>query len=161
MTSGRTSVLFVCSGNICRSPYAAERARSLLDPDAFEVSSAGTIALVGEPAADTMQDVASDRGVDLSAHRAMDVGTVATPDWVLGMEFQHLVTARRLFPQLPPDRIRLLDHPHEVPDPYGRSRDVYEEVAGQMDDAVERFANGLSQAADNRPLSGPDASTIS
>jgi protein-tyrosine phosphatase len=135
----RTTVLFVCSGNICRSPYAEARARSALDLDRFSVASAGTIATPGLAATDLMQEVGRERGLDLAGHRARRLSDVPQPDWVIGMELHHLVSARSAFPDLPADRIRLLDHPNAVADPYGRSREVYESTADHIDTALERF----------------------
>lgn len=143
MSGDRTTVLFVCSGNICRSPYAAAAATARLDPERFTVASAGTVAWYGSEATDTMKAVATDRGLDLTSHRARRLGDVAQPDWVIGMELEHLMAARRAFPDLAPNRIRLLDHPHAVPDPYGRDRGVYESTADQIDRALEGFAATL------------------
>lgn len=137
--AGRTTVLFICSGNICRSPYAEARARSLLAPERFDVASAGSIAMPGIEATDLMQDVATERGLDLADHRARRLADVPQPDWAIGMELHHLVSARSAFPGLPADRIRLIDHPSAVPDPYGRGRDVYESTADQIDAALGRL----------------------
>ena len=137
MTGDRTTVLFVCSGNICRSPYAEAAAAARLDPTRYSVASAGTVAWHGTEATATMQAVAADRGLDLTGHRARRLSDVSQPDWVFGMELEHLMAARRDFPDLPPNRIRLLDHPHTVPDPYGRDRAVYETAANQIDRALD------------------------
>lgn len=143
MTPGRTSVLFVCSGNICRSPYAEVVARSLLGADRFDVASAGAIATPGLAATDTMQEIARERGLDLSGHEARPLDGVPRPDWVIGMEQHHLAAARATFPDMDPPRIRLLDHPRAVPDPYGRGRPMYERAAAQIDVAVEALCSVL------------------
>lgn len=143
MTGDRATVLFVCSGNICRSPYAEVVAASMLDADRFAVASAGTIAMTGLEATDTMQDIAADKGLDLSEHRSRLLDDVPEPDWVIGMEQHHLVAARSAFPGLDPARIRLLDHPRAVPDPYGRGRAVYESATSQIDAAVEHLVTVL------------------
>lgn len=145
MTTGRATVLFVCSGNICRSPYAEAAARRSLDRHRFTVVSAGTMATPGLPATETMQAVGSERGLDLAEHRARPISEVPRPDWVLGMELHHLVSARSTFPDLPADRILLLDAPRSVPDPYGRDRSSYEASADQIDAALERLVPVLDR----------------
>ena len=69
-----TSILVVCSGNICRSPIAegllrrAMERRSVGEP--LSIASAGTIAMDGTPATREAVAAARDRGVDIAAHRA-------------------------------------------------------------------------------------------
>ena len=134
MSGEHPSVLFVCTGNICRSPFAAAVARH--DHPHIDASSAGTYAVVGGHATHHMQEVAGERGIDLSGHRARKLEDVPQPDFVYGMEQQHLIEARKVFPNLAPGCIRLLAHPLAVPDPYGRGIDVYRSTARQIVDAV-------------------------
>jgi protein-tyrosine phosphatase len=66
-------VLFVCVGNICRSPMAAALLAhrfSVRGGGAASVESAGVAALVGRPADSLAVDLLRERGIDLSAHRA-------------------------------------------------------------------------------------------
>jgi protein-tyrosine-phosphatase len=128
------SVLFVCTGNICRSPFAEAAARRAYPH--IIASSAGTYAVVGGQATHHMQEVAGERGLDLSNHRARQLEEVPQPDFVYGMEQHHLIEARKAFPDLAPGRIRLLAHPLAVPDPYGRGIEVYRSTASQIVDAV-------------------------
>lgn len=134
MSGDHPSVLFVCTGNICRSPFAEAAARHAYPH--IIASSAGTYAVVDSRATHHMQQVASDHGLDLSGHRARQIDSVPQPDLVFGMEQQHLIEARKAFPNLAPGRIRLLAHPLAVPDPYGRGIDVYRSTASQIVEAV-------------------------
>ena len=103
-----TRVLFVCTGNICRSAFAQAAAASLAkDPD-LVFASAGTHAMENNPATTTMQEAAAELGIDLTAHRSTPLRDSKQPDVVLGMEQQHLVAASRRFPDLDASRIRLL-----------------------------------------------------
>src|SRR5947209_20053459 len=66
-------ILFVCTGNICRSPLAAallQRALAQRGIDGLEVASAGTGAWDGAPASEGAYLVGLERGLDLSGHRA-------------------------------------------------------------------------------------------
>ena len=86
-----------------------------------------------------MREVAFAHGLDLSGHRATALVDVAQPDIAFGMETRHLVAVRRAFPDLDPAQIQLLDHPHDVADPYGRGREAYRVAADQIVAAVERL----------------------
>ena len=75
-------VLFVCSGNTCRSPLAEALFRRLLDESGrndIEVLSAGTGAYEGSPASEGAYLVAIEAGLDLSAHRARLLDREAIP----------------------------------------------------------------------------------
>ncbi|MGI9584350.1 MAG: low molecular weight phosphotyrosine protein phosphatase, partial [Acidimicrobiia bacterium] len=120
-----TRVLFVCTGNICRSPLAEVMAADQFKDSGIEFSSAGTIAYGGDPAADNSQIVAEEYGLDLSAHRSRRLTADLNPDLVFGMEQGHLNSSRRVFTDLPVGRIRLLDHPNAIADPYGYDLDTY------------------------------------
>ena len=137
-----TDVLFLCTGNICRSPLAEVMARAIFD-DAVRVSSAGTHAVADAGASSHAVTVAAERGLDLADHRARPLVGCSQPDLVFGMEQHHLVAARRQFPDLDIDRIRLLDHPRGITDPYGRDIDAYRRAA----DAIERALANLDEGS--------------
>jgi protein-tyrosine-phosphatase len=104
----------------------------MYDGGSYVVSSAGTHAIPGDAATHTMQQVAADLGLDLSHHRATPLSECDETDLVLGMEQHHLVAARAQFPELDASRIRLLDHPRAVVDPYGLDLETYQETARQV-----------------------------
>lgn len=122
-------VLFVCMGNICRSPMAESVFRNMVEQaglaDEFEIDSAGTHDLhVGSPAHPSTQRVLIARGVEVGDHRAREV----TPrdlrefDYVLAMDNQNLAMLRAIAPK-GAHIYRLLDFAPEqplrdVPDPY-------------------------------------------
>ncbi len=141
-TVSPANILFVCTGNICRSPLAEVIAGSMFDGDDFRFSSAGTHVLVDCPAAQHAQTVAHERGLSLSDHRAVSLDMCEAPDFVIGMEQHHLVAARRAFPRLDITRYRLLDHPVAIVDPYGYELDAYEVAA----DHIERALAGLLES---------------
>jgi protein-tyrosine-phosphatase len=94
-------VLFVCSGNTCRSPLAAAEFRRLLDEAGrhdITVASAGTGAYEGAPASEGAYLVALEEGLDLSAHRArlLDRAILEDVDLVLTMARGHLARVERL-----------------------------------------------------------------
>ncbi len=124
-----THVLFVCTGNVCRSPFAEYYARALWADNDVTISSAGTHALVGHTATSLMVEVGEARGLDLAPHRAQSLESVDPPDLVLCMELHHLEAASHTFPGLPEGAIRLLVDTG-IADPYGRPMDAYERSVG-------------------------------
>jgi protein-tyrosine-phosphatase len=88
-------ILFVCTGNTCRSPMAeAIGNRIAIDRalEAFEISSAGTSTWEGSPASDAAILVGIERGIDLSQHRSRQLtrDMVAEADLILAMGPHHL-----------------------------------------------------------------------
>lgn len=78
-----------------------------------------------------------ERGLDLSDHTATPLGRCNEPDIVFGMEQHHLLAARKRLPGLDASRIRLLDHPMEIPDPYGADLDDYRSTADRFERVFE------------------------
>jgi len=119
-------ILFLCTGNICRSPFAEALARQLNERADLEFASAGTIALGGNPASAPGIAVAADLGVDMSNHRAthMTKAVLAEVDLVYAMEDEHIASVLALDPAA---RVELLSpEGAPMPDPYGGDRFEYE-----------------------------------
>ncbi|MBL3593792.1 MAG: low molecular weight protein arginine phosphatase [Synergistaceae bacterium] len=106
-------LLFVCSGNTCRSPMAEAMARSFLrreGKDCFwSVASAGLAAFPGDEAAAEARDVMAARGLSLDGHRSrrLSVYDVDEARWILTMTFAQRQAVRGLYPEAE-RRIRLL-----------------------------------------------------
>ena len=95
------TVLFVCTGNICRSPMAAAILASLLHErgrDEVAVRSAGTAPWDGAPASEGSYLVSLEHGLDLSGHRSRQLTTdiVADAGLILGMSAGHVDRAIQL-----------------------------------------------------------------
>lgn len=134
--SGGRKVLFVCSGNICRSPLAEAMAKARFG-DRLEISSAGTAAIPGDPATELMVEAAAEYDMDLTGHRARRLSAVARPDVVFGMGPSHLAAVRQQWPELDHEAVHLLDHPNMVPDPYGHGIEAYREAAAHINRAID------------------------
>ncbi len=115
----------------------------------FTFSSAGTAAAPGSPASPLARRVASDRGLDLSTHRATSLESCDTPDLVVGMEDRHLTRARAVFPDLAPERFRLLDPAGPIPDPYGDDLAAYVAAADRIERALTTI--GLADGPQRPP----------
>jgi len=88
-------VLFVCSGNICRSPMAAEYFRDRATRSGLShvvVDSGGTLGIEGSPASADAVKAMEEIGVDLTHHRSrgLTAQRLATTDLVIGMAREHL-----------------------------------------------------------------------
>jgi protein-tyrosine phosphatase len=152
-------VLFVCWGNICRSPLAQGvfedvLRREELDDEVF-VDSAGTGSwYVGSPPDDRAQRSASARGLDLSAQRARRIlaDDCEEFDYVLTMDEQTYRTVASLCRGSAVVRPFLDFAPHsperEVPDPYYGGPDGFEHVL----DLVEEASEGLLDDIRDRHL---------
>ena len=94
------TVLVVCTGNVCRSPYIERRLRAELEGTGIEVSSAGTAALVGRDMDPTSKELLRAAGVDADRFSARDLtpALVAGADLVLAAAREHRAAAARLHP---------------------------------------------------------------
>jgi len=145
-------ILFVCLGNICRSPTAEGVLRTLAAREApelaIEVDSAGTAAYhVDEPPDPRARQAAARRGYDLTALRARIVapGDFERFDLIVAMDRENLRELRQRAPAGAHERLRLFLEfapqagPEDVPDPYYGGPNGFEEVL----DLVEAATRGL------------------
>lgn len=146
-----TRVLFVCLGNICRSPAAEGVFRHQVQEaglaDEFVIDSAGTGAWhAGEPADRRMQEAATQRGVRLSSiARQVVASDFEDYDWILAMDGSNLRHLRRMAHASHHQKIRKFrdfdpDAPgSDVPDPYYGDADGFTDVL----DIVTRTSRAL------------------
>jgi protein-tyrosine phosphatase len=145
-------VLFVCLGNICRSPTAEAVLRAIAAREAHDLvvdaDSAGTAGYhIGAAPDERSQEAARRRGYDMSALRARMVAPEDFErfDLILAMDQDNLSVLRRRAPRERQDRIRLFLEfapdlgTTEVPDPYYGGPNGFEEVL----DLVEAAARAL------------------
>jgi len=157
----KLSVLFVCMGNICRSPTAEGVFQKLVHEEGltewFEIDSAGTHAYhVGNPPDDRAQQAALARGINLSKLRARQVSHADFEafDHILVMDRQNYDTLMFVCPRSHSHKVKMfLDFVPglknaEVPDPYYGGDKGFEQVL----DLVERAAVGfLNSVRDDLP----------
>lgn len=142
-------VLFVCMGNICRSPTAEGIFRHLVREAALEeqilIDSAGTHDYhIGKPPDRRAQAAAAQRGYDLSALRGRQVARSDFDefDYILAMDAENLANLNRIKPPQYRAQVGLfLEHSRrfserEVPDPYYGGAQGFEHVLDMVEDAA-------------------------
>ncbi|QDG54623.1 hypothetical protein FIV42_28920 [Persicimonas caeni] len=144
-------IVFVCSGNICRSPLAEAMAKPMLEERGIPavVISAGTLGLQGRSAAANSVTVAGEVGIDLEGHRSQGVSIplMRMADHIVVMAPRHEaelvgkdrgLTGKivRLWEYLDED----LDH---IPDPVGQDVETFRVMRDRVQEALERWIGKL------------------
>jgi protein-tyrosine phosphatase len=144
------NVLFVCSGNTCRSPMAAALCRdalarrlgcsvAALADRGITVSSAGATSSGGSPATEAAMAAMSRRGIDISDHVAqpLDAGIIQRADHIYGMTRAHANAVVDLVPSAAA-RTELLGGDAEIEDPFGGTDEGYEHSVAAIEAALQR-----------------------
>jgi protein-tyrosine-phosphatase len=143
-----STILIVCTGNLCRSPMAEGLLRERLAQDEtqarrdWRVASAGVWTTDGRPASAHAVEEMERRGIDISGHRSRNVTheMLAQADLVLVMSRQHAEALGAAFPEYS-SKVYLLSEmsgpAYDIQDPYGGSRAEYAYTARELARLVE------------------------
>jgi len=162
-------ILFVCSGNICRSPMAEELLRGKLPQRIgnreIEITSAGTLNINGMPAAEHAQAAVAEYSGDLGSHRSQGVRRkiVSSADLILVMAGEHLEFLGEQFPKHI-DKVHLLTNfanpqppaDADIADPLGGDLDTYRECARIINNELDRITPAIVAMIDRENPDGRD-----
>jgi glycine hydroxymethyltransferase len=167
------NVLFVCTGNICRSPIAEGLFRRLIgNRKDIEIASAGVHAVRGQPPSLYAVQVCAEEGTDISSLRSQPLtpALVDQATHIFAMTGAHVETIQTLFPQTAEKTflLREFEEPgttvwRDVPDPIGLGREVYEDCARIIKNALPSVLAFVEQGELVRPgaTRSPDVSSYS
>ncbi|QQY79189.1 protein-tyrosine phosphatase [Keratinibaculum paraultunense] len=152
------NILFVCTGNTCRSPMA----QGLLDDMAkkkglnLEVKSAGIFTLDGQRASEEAVEVLKEEGIDISNHKANIIyeDLVEDADLILTMTKSHKETLLSKYDFLKGKVFTLKEYAYgieeDVLDPFGKSVDVYRKTKEDIKKALEEIIKKGGFTNENR-----------
>ncbi len=148
------NIVFICQGNICRSPYAEYRLRQMLPAgSAVAVDSAGMLPRNARPSPPAAIAAAHRRGVDLAPHRSRHAfaETVDVASHILIFDEKNLRSFGARYPDLR-DRVFFLaglddtQSGHEIHDPDGKAEAVFDQTYARIDRCLEGLVRQLEPA---------------
>jgi len=145
-------LLFVCTGNTCRSPMAEYFAKNYIqenDLEEFEVNSAGINAVTGEKASSEAIEVMKEKGIDITGHKSKMLmeADLKESDRVFAMTSSHKEVIEDMYGY---EEVYTLKHfvqsceDCDILDPYGYDIDKYRETRDEIEYAVKELLKKLS-----------------
>ena len=151
--SAKKRVIFICSGNICRSPMAAAMLSDWIEkqPLDLEVSSAGTLGIEDHAADPDAIEALEEEDLDLRSHRSRGISREIIEDAfaVIVMGPEHEDALRSRYPDTGDSIVRLWEHcpagrnAGEIEDPLGRGLEEFRRIRDVIRDGLEHWLAGI------------------
>lgn len=164
------TILFVCTGNTCRSPMAQALFQKYLrnyqesaQGQDFKVFSAGISTQDGLPASQEAIQVMQDENIDLSGHYSLRINEhlISQADYILTMSIEHRNYLWDKFPARIPDIFDLRsfagEPPGDIIDPFGAGITAYQETVEQLNKLLSKIMKKVMADPHNGPNGPPPA----
>ena len=150
------TILFICTGNTCRSPMAEGLFRNLIEKNEADlnVKSAGVGAQDGQPPSGNSIRAMQDLDIDISPQRSLMLTAelAAEADMIIGMTHGHVEMVNLMFPHAADKAFLLREfddtlplHEREISDPIGGSYEIYCQCRDQIREGIDSLLNSIQQ----------------
>jgi RpiB/LacA/LacB family sugar-phosphate isomerase len=163
------TILFICTGNVCRSPMAEGLFRHAVKGSGkYRVLSAGVGAVDGQPPSPHAVRALKDLGIDISRQRSqmLTAELVQQSDYIFGMTHGHVDAVNLLFPQAAEKTFLLREFDEtldvfekDISDPIGGSYEVYLNCRDQIEQGIASMLNFIEQTS-QAPAAGPEPARL-
>src|SRR5256885_14406077 len=164
------TILFVCTGNVCRSPMAEGIFRHAVKGRGdFRVLSAGVGAIEGQPPSAYAVQALAELGIDVSQQRSrmLTAELVQQADYIFGMTHGHVDAINLLFPQAAEKTFLLREFDEtleifekDISDPIGGSYEVYLNCRDQIEQGIASMLNFIQQTSPSAPAGASSARSL-
>ncbi|MFR8103603.1 MAG: low molecular weight protein arginine phosphatase [Clostridia bacterium] len=150
-------IMFICTGNICRSAMAHKMLEKIAEEENLDIKvySAGIYAENGDTSTYNAIETMEEYGVDLKAHRATNVkdSEIEEMDLILCMTLSHKVSLIAMYPELKDKIYTLKEYVHfdennkdkDISDPWGFDLETYRRCGSEIEKAVRMLVTKLKQ----------------
>ncbi|MEP6662378.1 MAG: ribose 5-phosphate isomerase B [Verrucomicrobiota bacterium] len=163
------TILFVCTGNICRSPMAEGLFRHALEGRGFRVISAGVGAIDGQPPSPHAVRALKELGLEISGQRSrmLSAQVVREADYIFGMTHSHVDSINLLYPFAAEKTFLLREfddtlsvYEKDISDPIGGSYETYQDCRDQIEQGITTILSFIDQTTPAPTAANPNKTMI-